>query len=59
MLRRTTARNGSEWLILTLWASAEDADACAESSRTDRAVARWAAMLDRTSVTTSRYHTLD
>jgi len=60
MLRRTTARGGDgEWLVLTLWGSAGDADASVEACRDDATVSRWRACLDPPSVTTRRYQTLD
>lgn len=60
LLRRTTARGeGGEWLVVTVWGSAPDADASAMTSHDDAAVARLDSFLDPSSVTTKRYHTLD
>ncbi len=60
MLRRTTARSaGGEWLVVTSWGSAHDADASAEAGRGDPAVARWTALLEPTTISTRRFDTLD
>jgi hypothetical protein len=59
VLRRTTARDGDDWLVLTMWGSSGDADASARAARDDDTVSRWARNLEPTSVTTRRYHTLD
>lgn len=58
-LRRTTARaDDGAWLVLTLWASADDAEAA--SSRDGGALAApLAALADPASVTTRRFTTLD
>jgi hypothetical protein len=58
-LRRTTARRGDDWLVLTVWGSGSDAEAAAEACRHHAAVARWATFLDRSSVVTTGYDTLD
>jgi hypothetical protein len=60
LVRRTTARSGSgEWLVVTLWGSPDHADASQATSQDDPTVARWAALLDASSISTSRYETLD
>jgi len=59
-LRRTTARgSGGEWLVVTLWGSAQDADASAAASRDDTAMTRWSTCVDGSSVTTRRFDTLE
>ena len=61
LLRRTTARGdtGRDWLVVTVWASTTAADAAAVASRGDGAVNAWEALVDRASVETRRYQTLD
>jgi hypothetical protein len=60
LVRRTTARaDGGDWLVVTMWGSTADADASAEACRDQAASARWTALLDPSSVTSVRYHTLD
>jgi hypothetical protein len=61
LLRRTTARAGSgrEWLVVTIWVSAQAADAADSAARDHRAVDVLAALVDPTSVVTRRYETLD
>jgi hypothetical protein len=60
MLRRTTARAvGDDWLVVTLWGSTHDADASAEAGRDDATISRWSSFVERSSVTTKRYDTLE
>jgi hypothetical protein len=60
MLRRTTARGvGGEWLVVTVWGSAADADASATTCHDDPAALRLTTFLDPASVTTRRYQTID
>ncbi len=60
LVRRTTARGeGGEWLVVTLWSSAPDAEAAASRSDQDPAARAFWALVDRASVTTRRYETLD
>ena len=60
LLRRTTARGvGGEWLVVTVWGSAADADASATTAPDDPASSRLEDFLDPSSVTTRRYQTLD
>ena len=60
LLRRTTARGvDGQWLVVTLWASARDADASALAGRVDPAVSLLTSLMDPTSVTTTRYDTLE
>lgn len=59
-LRRTTARAADgEWAVVTLWASAADAEASAARGVDDPVMGTFMAMLEPTSVTTRRYETLD
>ena len=60
LLRRTTARGGpGEWLVVTLWVSPADADAGEAAARDESVVERFRALLDPSSVVTTRYDTLD
>jgi|SRR5438552_14578418 len=60
LARRTTARGGDgEWLVLTLWVSEADAEASEARARDDPAVSALLAMVDRSTVRTKRYRTLD
>jgi hypothetical protein len=60
LLRRTTAK-GSEgdWLVLDIWHSAEDADACDSLWGEDEVTATFMSFVDRATVRTARYTTLD
>jgi hypothetical protein len=58
-LRRTTARGGEDWLVVSLWASSGDADASARAAQDDAAVSRWARCIEPSSIITRRYDTLD
>jgi hypothetical protein len=59
LLRRTTARGeDGGWIVIDLWRSAADADACAVGWDQDPVAQAFMAMLDRSSVTTQRYHEL-
>ena len=60
LLRRTTARGqDGGWIVIDLWRSAEDADACDAQWEHDPVTEQFMALLDRSSVTTERYHPLD
>ncbi len=59
LLRRTTARSNEGWIVIDLWRSEDDADRCADRWETDPAVATFLELVDRSSVTTERYHELD
>ncbi len=60
MLRRTTARGeDGGWIVIDLWRSAADADACDVRWEHDEATQAFMALLDRPSVTTERYRELD
>jgi hypothetical protein len=59
LLRRTTARGeDGGWIVIDLWRSAADADACDRRWDEDRAAQAFMALLDRSSVSTERYHEL-
>lgn len=58
--RRTTARSaGGEWIVISLWRSAHDADTSADAARRDDSTAGFAALVEASSVRTERYDTLD
>jgi len=60
LLRRTTARGvDGQWLVVILWASARDADASAVAGRAEPTVSLLTSLMDPTSVTTTRYDTLE
>jgi len=59
-LRRTTARGeDGEWIVVTLWASAPDADASAGRAGASAVMGQYMALLEPASVQTRRYATLD
>jgi hypothetical protein len=59
LLRRTTARGADgRWLVVDLWRSAADADACAARWDTDPVVAAFMAYVDSGSVESERYDEL-
>lgn len=61
-VRRTTARSADgEWLVVTLWRSEADADGAvsAGSDPAHPAAVTFAGLVDRSSVVTRRYATLD
>ncbi len=64
LLRRTVARStgaggSSEWIVIDLWASAADADACDARWAADPAAAEFMACVDAASGRAARYETLD
>jgi hypothetical protein len=60
LLRRTTARGeDGSWIVIDLWSTAADADACAVRWDSDPVVHAFMALVDRSSVTTERYQQLD
>ena len=60
LLRRTTARGGDgSWIVIDLWRSAADADACDARWAHDAVAQAFMALLDRASVSTERYQELD
>jgi hypothetical protein len=59
-LRRTTARgHNGEWLVVVLWNSDNDADACMSRSDGDPVTTAFIALLDGSTLRTDRYETLD
>jgi hypothetical protein len=61
LIRRTTARGtgDGEWIVIDLWRSAADAEACAERWDREPAPAAFMDLVDRATVRTTRYETLD
>ena len=60
LLRRTTARGeDGGWIVIDLWRSAADADACDRRWDEDPVAQAFMVLLDRSSVSTERYHQLD
>jgi len=60
IVRRTTARgDNGEWIVIDLWQSAADADACAATWESDALAQEFMAFVDRESVRVTRYETLD
>jgi hypothetical protein len=59
LIRRTTARGeDGSWIVIDLWRSAADADACNARWERDEVAQGFVALLDSTSVSVSRYYTL-
>jgi hypothetical protein len=60
LLRRTTAHgDNGEWIVVDVWRSAADADACAERWNGDPRTSELMALVDESTVQTRRYATLD
>lgn len=60
LLRRTTAYSSDgQWLVIDLWASAADADACAVRWESDRIATEFMSFVDRATVTVTRYDLLE
>ena len=63
LVRRTTARGtgdrDSEWIVIDLWRSVEDADACARRWDDDPIAQELMAFVDASSVEVRRYSELD
>jgi heme-degrading monooxygenase HmoA len=57
-LRRTTARSDDGWLVLTLWANNEDAEAYAALAAGHEVQVEFEQHIDAASVTIRRYETL-
>jgi hypothetical protein len=56
LLRRTTARGeDGAWIVIDVWRSAADADACDARWERDSATRAFMALVDRGSVSTERY----
>ena len=60
MVRRTTARgDDGRWVVIDLWQSEADADRCDAAWRDDPKAAEFMRHVDRSSVTSERFETLD
>lgn len=60
LLRRTTARDGDgNWMVIDLWDSAENADACSERWDSDPVAQGFMRHIDRSTVVVARYTELD
>jgi hypothetical protein len=58
-MRRTTARHGDEWLVVTLWANEADAAAFARETDDDPLQVAFARIVEAGSLHLTRYETLD
>lgn len=60
LLRRTTARSAEgEWIVIDIWQSPADADACNQLWADDPVTQDFMSFVDRPSVKTVRYFELD
>jgi hypothetical protein len=60
LLRRTTARGeDGGWIVIDVWRSAADADACDARWEHDKVTQAFMDLLDRSSVAAERYQELD
>ncbi len=60
LVRRTTARGAQgDWVVVDVWRSEADADACAGRWDDDPVAAGFMALVDAATVRTDRYTTLD
>ncbi len=60
LLRRTTARGrDGNWIVVDVWRSAEEADACDERWGQDAVTREFVALVDEATTRTQRYTTLD
>jgi hypothetical protein len=55
LLRRTTARGEGGWIVVDLWASADDARACEQRWDDDPHAQRFMSLIDPASVEVGRY----
>lgn len=55
LLRRTTAKGDGTWIVIDLWRSEEDADACGAKWDEADLPRRFMSMVDPDSVATERY----
>lgn len=56
LLRRTTARGGDDsWIVIDLWRSAKDADACEAKWGDDPIARRFMSLIDEATVKSERY----
>ena len=58
-LRRTTARHGDDWLVVTLWASEEAAGAFQRATESDPLQEELARVVESGTLHLTRYDTLD
>ena len=58
-LRRTTARHGGEWLVLTLWWSEDDAAAFSRETEDHALQVEFAIAVEAGSLHLTRFETLD
>ena len=58
-LRRTTARHGDQWLVVTLWGSEDDAGAFQRATEDDPLQVAFARLVEAGSLHLTRYETLD
>ena len=60
MVRRTTAKGGDgEWVVIDLWYSQADADRCEIVWGKDPVTAEFIKFVDKASIKTERFETLD
>ena len=56
LLRRTTAKSeDGEWIVIDIWQSGADADACNDVWEQDETTRNFMSFLDRSTMSTSRY----
>lgn len=58
-LRRTTARHGGDWLVVTLWWSEDDAAAFSRETENDPLQVEFARTIEAGTLHSTRYETLD
>ena len=60
LIRRTTARGErGDWIVIALWRSSADADACEVRAEGDALTRALRAQLDTSSISVERYQELD
>ena len=60
LMRRTTARSADgEWIVVDLWQSADDADACNKQWEQDAVTQRFMSFIDASTVRANRYFERD
>ena len=60
LLRRTTARGeDGGWIMIALWRSSADADACEARAEHDEVMRAHGALMDRSSISVERFQELD
>lgn len=58
-LRRTTARRGGDWVVVTLWATEEDASSFERATASDPLVTEFTRRMAPGSLQQARFDTLD